>query len=147
MERMDRPPRPRPHERQMEGAQTPPVMEFKAHPIPLARIRRIMRADADVNMISAETPVLFARACEMFIEDLTARAWKKAQESGRRTVNKSDIVQIVSGTKILDFLDDILPPEWASGSKPEQDRMEETPPKPFPDADKTSRLSFVLKLS
>jgi len=47
---------------------------FKNHnDLPLARIKRIMKSDEDVRMIRAETPVLFARACELFILELTIR--------------------------------------------------------------------------
>ncbi len=48
--------------------------DFKTHnDLPLARIKRIMKSDEDVRMISAEAPVLFAKACEMFILELTLR--------------------------------------------------------------------------
>ena len=43
--------------------------------LPLARIKKIMKSDEDVRMISAEAPVLFAKACELFILDLSMRAW------------------------------------------------------------------------
>ncbi|KAJ6430623.1 hypothetical protein OIU84_021920 [Salix udensis] len=36
--------------------------DFKNHSLPLARIKKIMKADEDVRMISAEAPVIFARA-------------------------------------------------------------------------------------
>jgi nuclear transcription factor Y, gamma len=48
--------------------------DFKNHnDLPLARIKRIMKSDEDVRMISAEAPVLFAKACEMFILEITLR--------------------------------------------------------------------------
>ena len=37
-------------------------------------------------MISAEAPVLFAKACELFIRDLTKRSWLHAEENKRRTL-------------------------------------------------------------
>ncbi len=37
-------------------------------------------------MISAEAPVLFAKACELFILDLTMRAWSKSEENNRKTL-------------------------------------------------------------
>lgn len=37
-------------------------------------------------MISAEAPILFAKACEMFIIELTIRAWVHTEESKRRTL-------------------------------------------------------------
>lgn len=48
--------------------------EYKQHnDLPLARIKRIMKSDEDVRMISAEAPVLFAKACELFIAEITMR--------------------------------------------------------------------------
>jgi histone H3/H4 len=37
-------------------------------------------------MISSETPVLFAKACEAFIIELTYRAWAFTLDSKRRTL-------------------------------------------------------------
>jgi len=52
------------------------TQEFRNHnDLPLARIKRIMKSDEDVRMISAEAPVLFAKACEIFILELTLRSW------------------------------------------------------------------------
>ncbi len=49
--------------------------DFKAqNDLPLARIKRIMKSDEDVRMISAEAPVVLARACELFVLELTLRA-------------------------------------------------------------------------
>jgi hypothetical protein len=51
-----------------------PHVEYKTHnDLPLARIKRIMKSDEEVRMISAEAPVMFAKACEMFIVELTMR--------------------------------------------------------------------------
>ncbi|MQL41661.1 hypothetical protein EI012_27535, partial [Escherichia coli] len=67
------------------------VTDFKNHSLPLARIKKIMKADEDVRMISAEAPVIFARACEMFILELTLRSWNHTEENKRRTLQKNDI--------------------------------------------------------
>ena len=37
-------------------------------------------------MISAEAPVLFAKAAEIFIRELSIRAWIHTEESKRRTL-------------------------------------------------------------
>lgn len=67
-------------------------LDFKTHnDLPLARIKRIMKSDEDVRMISAEAPVLFAKACEMFILELTLRSWCYSEQSKRRTLQKEDI--------------------------------------------------------
>ena len=43
-----------------------------------------MKSDEDVRMISAEAPVVFAKACEMFILELTMRTWNVAKVGGRQ---------------------------------------------------------------
>ncbi|KAL9247525.1 hypothetical protein vseg_020951 [Gypsophila vaccaria] len=85
--------------------------DFKNHQLPLARIKKIMKADEDVRMISAEAPILFAKACELFILELTIRSWLHAEENKRRTLQKSDIAAAITRTDIFDFLVDIVPRE------------------------------------
>lgn len=85
--------------------------EFKNHQLPLARIKKIMKSDEDVRMISAEAPVLFAKACEMFILELTLRSWIHAEENKRRTLQRNDIAAAITKTDIFDFLVDIVPRE------------------------------------
>lgn len=79
--------------------------DFKNHnDLPLARIKRIMKSDEDVRMISAEAPVLFAKACEIFILELSIRAWGAAEKCKRRTLQKEDIEAAINNTDIFDFL-------------------------------------------
>ncbi|XP_031374480.1 nuclear transcription factor Y subunit C-1-like [Punica granatum] len=85
------------------------VNDFKNHQLPLARIKKIMKADEDVRMISAEAPILFAKACELFILELTIRSWLHAEENKRRTLQKNDIAAAITRTDIFDFLVDIVP--------------------------------------
>lgn len=68
-----------------------------------------MKADEDVRMISAEAPVVFAKACEMFILELTLRSWIHTEENKRRTLQKNDIAAAISRTDVFDFLVDIIP--------------------------------------
>jgi nuclear transcription factor Y, gamma len=53
-------------------------------------------------MISA--PVLFAKACEIFILEMTLRAWGAAEKSKRHTLQKEDIEAAIKNTEIFDFL-------------------------------------------
>ncbi|GAB4822153.1 hypothetical protein N2152v2_009199 [Parachlorella kessleri] len=89
-------------------------LEFKNQQLPLARIKKIMKSDEDVRMISAEAPVLFAKACEYFILELTLRAWGAAEETKRRTLQRSDIATAIARTDIFDFLVDTVPREEAN---------------------------------
>ena len=84
--------------------------DFKKHnDLPIERIKRIMKSDQDVRMISAETPVIFARACEMFIMDITIRATQYAEYDNERLVlTKKSIADTIKNTDIFDFLMEIL---------------------------------------
>jgi nuclear transcription factor Y gamma len=65
-----------------------------------------MKADEDVRMISAAAPVLFAKAWEMFIMELTMRSWIHAEEIKGRTLQKTDIAAAITITDIFNFLVD-----------------------------------------
>ena len=83
--------------------------KFKTHSdLPLARIKRIMKADEDVRMVSAEAPIVFARACRIFILELTLRSWFEAEEAKRKTLQKEDIHAAILKTDIFDFLVDVV---------------------------------------
>lgn len=85
--------------------------DFKNHPLPLARIKKVMKSDPEVKMISAEAPILFSKACEIFICEITRRAWLHAEENKRRTLQRSDVANAVSKSDQFDFLIDIIPRE------------------------------------
>lgn len=70
-----------------------------------------MKADPDVKMISAEAPILFAKGCDIFITELTMRAWIHAEENKRRTLQRSDIASALAKSDMFDFLIDIVPRE------------------------------------
>ncbi|KAG6961266.1 hypothetical protein JG687_00007776 [Phytophthora cactorum] len=92
-----------------QGAASATKIYFKNHnDLPLARIKRIMKSDEDVRMISAEAPVLFAKACEMFILELTLRSWGYSEKNKRRTLQKEDIQTAIRNTDIFDFLVDVI---------------------------------------
>lgn len=60
-------------------------------------------------MISAEAPILFAKACEMFIIEMTHKAYYYAKKNNRKTLQRNDIAQAITDTEIYDFLLDIIP--------------------------------------
>lgn len=65
-------------------------------------------------MISAEAPILFAKGCDIFITELTMRAWIHAEENKRRTLQRSDIASALAKSDMFDFLIDIVPREDAT---------------------------------
>lgn len=75
------------------------------HSLPLARIKKIMKKSGDdVKMISGEAPIVFSKACELFIEELTRRSWMMTMQGKRRTLHKDDVASAVVATDIFDFL-------------------------------------------
>uniref|UniRef100_A0A8C4N151 Nuclear transcription factor Y subunit gamma n=1 Tax=Eptatretus burgeri TaxID=7764 RepID=A0A8C4N151_EPTBU len=85
------------------------LYEFKVQELPLARIKKIMKMDEDVKMISAEAPVLFAKAAQIFIRELSLRAWIHTEDNKRRTLQRNDIAMAISKFDQFDFLIDIVP--------------------------------------
>ena len=92
--------------------------DLKVHNLPLARIKKIMKADEDVKMIAGEVPVLFAKACEMFILELTLRSWLHAEGAKRRTLQRSDVAAAIIANEMFDFLMDVSPTEEQNGGAP-----------------------------
>eukprot|EP00635_Sarcinochrysidales_sp_CCMP3193_P005662 CAMPEP_0118919784 /NCGR_PEP_ID=MMETSP1166-20130328/18740_1 /TAXON_ID=1104430 /ORGANISM="Chrysoreinhardia sp, Strain CCMP3193" /LENGTH=244 /DNA_ID=CAMNT_0006860319 /DNA_START=36 /DNA_END=770 /DNA_ORIENTATION=+ len=92
-------------------------VDVRALELPLARIKKIMKIDDEVEcqlggrrcMVSSEAPVLFAKACEIFVLELTERAWSVTQENKRRTLQRSDVCAAVARSDMYDFLIDIVP--------------------------------------
>lgn len=89
--------------------------------LPLARIKKIMKMEDEIQsqlggkkcMVASETPVVFAKACELFILELTTRAWSLTEESRRRTLQRCDVAAAVSQDEVFDFLIDVVPREIA----------------------------------
>uniref|UniRef100_A0A6M2DHT0 Nuclear transcription factor Y subunit gamma n=1 Tax=Xenopsylla cheopis TaxID=163159 RepID=A0A6M2DHT0_XENCH len=95
--------------------------DFKHQSLPLARIKKIMKLDGDVKMISAEAPMLFAKAAEIFINELTLRAWIHTEDNKRRTLQRNDIAMAIAMYDQFDFLIDIVPRDEIKTSKPRED--------------------------
>lgn len=97
--------------------------DLKNQELPLARIKKIMKLDEDVKMISAEAPVLFAQAAEIFICELSLRSWVHTEDNKRRTLQKNDVAMAISKYDQFDFLIDIVPRDEL---KPPTKRQEDT---------------------
>lgn len=82
---------------------------FKTQKLPLARIKKIMKSDEEVRMISAEAPILFAKACEMFITEITIKGYLNAEKSERKTLQRKDVAVAIARTETYDFLIDTIP--------------------------------------
>ena len=68
-----------------------------------------MKSDEEVRMISAEAPILFAKACEMFISEITIKGYYNAEKNERKTLQRKDIATAIARTETYDFLIDTIP--------------------------------------
>ncbi|RNA42713.1 nuclear transcription factor Y subunit gamma isoform X1 [Brachionus plicatilis] len=93
--------------------------DFKNPELPLARIKKIMKLDDEVKMISAEAPIIFAKAAEMFIQEVTIRSWLHTEDNKRRTLQRNDVALAISKYDQFDFLIDIVPREEIKPTKKE----------------------------
>lgn len=81
---------------------------FRNSKLPLARIKKLMKMDDQLKMISAEAPILFSKTCEVFIQEVTLRAWTIVDTHKRRTVQKQDILDALKKSNMYDFLIDLV---------------------------------------
>ncbi|KAK9892003.1 hypothetical protein WA026_018186 [Henosepilachna vigintioctopunctata] len=105
----------------MEEIKSIRTMDLKQQVLPLARIKKIMKLDEDVKMISAEAPLLFAKAAEIFIHELTLRAWIHTEDNKRRTLQRNDIAMAITKYDQFDFLIDIVPRDDIKPNKPREE--------------------------
>lgn len=92
-------------------------------------------------MIGAEAPILFAKAAEMFILELTLRAWIHTEENKRRTLQRQDIAAAIMRTDTFDFLIDIVPREEVRQNK----KIPENPAMMSPEYQQYIMQNYVLQ--
>mmetsp|Transcript_8808 Transcript_8808/g.10534 ORF Transcript_8808/g.10534 Transcript_8808/m.10534 type:complete len:152 (-) Transcript_8808:464-919(-) len=87
----------------------PKTVDFKKYSdLPIARVKRIMKGDEDVNMVSSEVPVILGEACKIFIHDVCKQAWFKTSLEKRKNLQRNDIKEIIETTEQFDFLVDVF---------------------------------------
>ncbi|KAI5180651.1 nuclear transcription factor Y, gamma [Nematocida sp. AWRm80] len=77
--------------------------------LPLARIKRLMKVEQEVSKVASEVPLLFSKVTEIFIEELTLRAWQYTEEGKRRILQRSDICAAIKSSDVFDFLIYLMP--------------------------------------
>ncbi len=80
-----------------------------AQPIPLARLRRLVKCDGTVGCnLATEMLVLLGRATQLVVADLTSRSAWFAHERQRRVLHGTDVVSAVDSDARYDFLVDVV---------------------------------------
>ncbi|KAI5168702.1 nuclear transcription factor Y, gamma [Pancytospora epiphaga] len=85
------------------------TLRIKSLKLPLARIKRLMKVEEDVRMVASEVPIMFSLLAEVFVEELTTRAWMNTNEGKRRILQSPDITAAVKTSQMYDFLIYIVP--------------------------------------
>ncbi|KAG8866630.1 hypothetical protein FS842_000811 [Serendipita sp. 407] len=104
-------------QRQVDAAESEPPPYGRHPPLPLARIKKVMKSDPEVRMIASDAPVLFCKACEIFIQEITCRAFLVADAHKRRTISKADIAKALAKSDHFDFLIDVVPRDEVERAK------------------------------
>ncbi|KAG5188514.1 hypothetical protein JKP88DRAFT_347825 [Tribonema minus] len=85
--------------------------------LPLSRVRKTAKMDAEVKSINADGLATIAKATELFIATLAKRSWGAARQSGRRNLRVTDIAQCVDADGALYFLREELATMAAASSR------------------------------
>lgn len=83
--------------------------QAKSLSLPLARIKRLMKVEENVKMVASEVPILFSLVAEVFIEELTLRAWMSTEDGKRKILQIGDISFAARTSPMYDFLVHIVP--------------------------------------
>ena len=81
---------------------------FTRHSLPIAKIKKIIKLDNNVKMISSEVPVLLSKACELFIAELAFKSYAYTLSENRKIIQRNDIAKAIANNDYLDFLIDIV---------------------------------------
>jgi len=78
--------------------------------IPKSRVKKLMKSDPEVKLISQDALVLATASVEMFIGYLAEETGKQTLSDGRKVVQFKDLVNAVQLHRWdnLDFLDDVI---------------------------------------
>ncbi|KIW03231.1 uncharacterized protein PV09_05453 [Verruconis gallopava] len=79
--------------------------------LPLARVKKIIHADDDIQSCSNNAAFVITIATEMFIQHLVERTFEiiKAEKRPRRNVQYGDVANAVARLDNLEFLSDVVP--------------------------------------
>lgn len=64
-----------------------------------------------LQMLSADTPTVISKSCEIFIMELTMRAWMHTLHRHRRTLQRDDIATAIMDDDLFLFLKPTLLPQ------------------------------------
>eukprot|EP00656_Telonema_subtile_P018267 TRINITY_DN19850_c0_g1_i1.p1 TRINITY_DN19850_c0_g1~~TRINITY_DN19850_c0_g1_i1.p1 ORF type:complete len:270 (+),score=85.66 TRINITY_DN19850_c0_g1_i1:77-886(+) len=112
---------------------------------PLARIRKIIKADPEVKTVNKESLQLIGKATEMLLGELAKAALHVAEKQKRKTVNYNDVATVVRTHEVFQFLEDTVRPSTGEAKAPAAKSGDKRVRAPEAEAQadpKQSKLSF-----
>ena len=91
-----------------DSTTTKPEGEEKLFKFPLGTVKRIIKMDPDVNVISKDSIFLITKALEMFVESLSIEAYSYTAGAKKKTLSKQDVEKAIDAVDALAFLDGAL---------------------------------------
>ncbi|CAN6627245.1 negative cofactor 2 complex subunit alpha [Trichomonascus vanleenenianus] len=105
----------------------PPTREIKTR-FPVARIKRLMQSDDDIGKVAQATPIVVAKALELFMISLVDASCEQARMRNSKRVTPSHLKQAVMTTEHFDFLADSVAKYPDPVTAPVENQSEEDAP-------------------
>ncbi|RLM69053.1 hypothetical protein C2845_PM17G05650 [Panicum miliaceum] len=83
------------------------TVNFNNHTIPMSSVVQIIREHQGGLMMSSETPSVVTKVLEIFVEELTVRAWMCAKSHDRSSILESDIYEAINSSESYVCLNDV----------------------------------------
>lgn len=93
----------------------------------------------------SQVPALLAKACEMFVEELTLCAWIHTDDAKRKTLQRNDVASVIGSYEHLDFLIDILQKEEPPRKRGRPSSYESEATVAVPSSGATTEVQYVLQ--
>ncbi|RLN01161.1 hypothetical protein C2845_PM06G12790 [Panicum miliaceum] len=84
------------------------IKDFHEYAFPMSRLKKVVCAKKGKIMMRFDTPTFLTKACEIFVQELSFRAWMCANSHQRKIILDLDIAEAITSIKSFGFLNDIL---------------------------------------
>ncbi|RLN29905.1 hypothetical protein C2845_PM05G07570 [Panicum miliaceum] len=84
------------------------IKDFHEYAFPMSRLKKIVCAKKGKTMMRFDAPTFLTKACEIFVQELSFRAWMCANSHQRKIMLDLDIVEAITSIKSYGFLNHIL---------------------------------------
>ncbi len=89
-----------------------------------ARIKRLMQSDEDIGKVAQATPVVVAKALELFMIQLVDESCKRARAKQVKRVSLAHLYQAVMEEEKFDFLREVMEKYQPTISEPKKRKSE-----------------------